>query len=224
MSEYANLKLLNVLYVDDDLELCMGMQKILSLLVQNVYIASTGSQALDIFTRHRMDIIILDIRMGETNGIELAQQLRHSNKNLPIVIVSSYAETEELLAACKLKLIDYLRKPVDLHSIIKILTEAFSQIRENGELLYFFTDEITYNYLSKSLTQRGKEIYLTKNEIVVLELLMAEKGKIVSYESIFNVLDVEMTDGALKSLMLRLRKKIGEECIRNLSKIGYMLL
>lgn len=219
-----NLKLLNVMYVDDDIELCKSMQKVLSLLVRNVYIAFNAEQAFELFRANRIDVVMLDIRMGDTSGIELAQMLREENKNLPMVIMSSYTDTEELLAACKLKLIDYICKPVDLHKIIEVLLEAMAQIRDNGLLSYALSDDATYNYLTKSLTYCGKEVHLTKNEMVVLELLIIEKGKVVSYESIYNVLDTDMTDGALKSLMLRLRKKIGDKCIRNLSKIGYMLL
>lgn len=219
-----NLKLLNVMYVDDDIELCKSMQKVLSLLVRNVYIAFNAEQAFELFRANRIDVVMLDIRMGDTSGIELAQMLREENKNLPMVIMSSYTDTEELLAACKLKLIDYICKPVDLHKIIEVLIEAMAQIRDNGLLSYALSDDATYNYLTKSLTYCGKEVHLTKNEMVVLELLIIEKGKVVSYESIYNVLDTDMTDGALKSLMLRLRKKIGDKCIRNLSKIGYMLL
>lgn len=224
MTDYNDLKLLNVLYVDDDTELCDSMQKILNLLVRKTFIAHNADEASVLFGSNRIDVAILDVRMGDVNGIELAKKLRQEYKHLPIIIMSSYTDTKDLLAACKLNLIDYLCKPVDLHTIIEVLISALSSIKEEGLLSYALNTEISYNYLSKSLNSNGEEIHLTKNEIVVLELLILEKGKVVSYESIYNVLDIDMTDGALKSLMLRLRKKIGDRCIRNLSKIGYMLL
>ncbi len=54
--------------------------------------------------------------------------------------------------------------------------------------------------------------------------LLANRGRVVSYDRFLHVLDEELSDGALKNLILRLRKKVGDEAeIKNLSKIGYKL-
>jgi len=65
---------------------------------------------------------------------------------------------------------------------------------------------------------------LTKNEIYAIELLLSHRGQIIQYATFSQVLDEEMSDGALKNLILRLRKKMGDDTnLRNLAKIGYSL-
>ncbi|MDD5202558.1 MAG: helix-turn-helix domain-containing protein, partial [Sulfurimonas sp.] len=68
-------------------------------------------------------------------------------------------------------------------------------------------------------------IILTKNEIYAIELLLVNRGQVISYEAFSHGLQEEMSDGALKNLILRLRKKMGDDSnLRNLAKIGYTLI
>ena len=225
MHDYEDLKLLNVLYADDDEQLRSSTEKTLKLIVSKVISVANGAQALEKYRDERIDIVILDVRMGDFSGIDVAQEIRKSNKEIPIIIISSYTETEDLLAACKLNLIDYLRKPVEFKQLIDALFSALIQLKEKGLLVRKILDNVTYNYLSKNLIRDDVAIPLTKNEILVMELLLSQRGRLITYDSFFYVLEEEMSDGALKNLILRLRKKIGEEkTIRNLSKIGYTLV
>ncbi len=225
MKNYKDIRFLNVLYADDDIELNSSMAKTLKLIVDNVFSAFNGKEALEIFNSNRIDVVLLDIRMGDVSGIEVAQEIRKVNKQVPIVIISSYAETDDLLAACKLNLIEYICKPIELSKLIEVLSLSLDSLKDNGLMTRKINEEVSYNYLSKQLIKNSDVINLTKNEIAALELLLAEKGKMVPYDRFFAIMDEEMSDGALKNLILRLRKKIGDEKnIRNLSKIGYTLL
>lgn len=225
MSSFEDLKLLNVLYADDDETILSSIEKTLKLMVNHVYSVSDGNTAYQTYLNEHVDIVILDIRMGSVGGIEVAQKIRKDDKTIPIIITSSYTETDDLLEACKLNLIEYIKKPVDLRHLIDSLYKALEQLRDTGLLIRKITEDVSYNYLSKSLVRGAEVIPLTKNEISIIELLLAQRGKLVIYEVFFNVLEDEMSDGALKNLMLRLRKKIGEDkCIRNLSRIGYTLI
>lgn len=225
MNSFEDLKLLNVLYADDDVIILTSIEKILKLMVNKVYSVLDGRAAYQTYLDEHIDVVILDIRMGDVSGIEVAQKIRKNNKAIPIIITSCYTETEDLLEACKLNLVEYIKKPVDLRHLIDTLHKALDQLRDSGMLIRRITDHVSYNYLSKTLVRGEESISLTKNEIAIVELLLAQHGRLVTYDAFFNILDEEMSDGALKNLMLRLRKKIGEDkCIRNLSRIGYTLI
>lgn len=225
MSSFEDLKLLHILYADDDGSILSSIEKTLKLMVNKVYSVADGASAYETYLNEHIDIVILDIRMGNISGIDVAQKIRKIDKKIPIIITSSYTETDDLLAACKLNLIEFIKKPIDLKQLIDSLYLALEQLRDNGMLVREITNEVSYNYLSKSLIRGDAMIALTKNEIAIIELLLSQRGKLVGYEAFFNVLEDELSDGALKNLMLRLRKKIGEDkCIRNLSRIGYTLI
>lgn len=217
-------KNLSVLYAEDDSSLREITEKTLQLLVGTVYPASDGMEALSIYESNHVDVVILDIYMGSFSGIEVAKTIRKKNSKIPIVILSGSTQTEDLLAACKLNLVDYIQKPIEFDSLINVLSTTIDQLQSNGLVRTEINDSVSYDYFAKSLVIDGENISLTKNEINAIELLLSRRGQVITYDTFFHVFDEEMSDGALKNLILRIRKKMGDESnIRNLSKIGYAL-
>lgn len=224
MQNFQLFKSLSVLYAEDESELREVTEKTLRLLVGRVFSVSDGMEALSIYENNPVDVIILDIYMGSLSGIEVAQRIRKHNTKIPIIILSGSVQTEDLLAACKLNLVDYIQKPIELNTLIGVLSTTIDQMRSNGLLVARINDSVTYDYLAKSLIKEGETVSLTKNEIIVLELLLSRRGQVVTYETFSHLFDEEISDGALKNLILRIRKKIGDEsALRNLAKVGYTL-
>lgn len=105
MSKIENLKNLSILYADDDEVLRESTVKILSMLFDTVYSAKDGEEAIEIFkVNEKINILMLDIKMKSTSGIDVAKFIRTKNKTVPIFLVSSYTETADLIEACKLLL------------------------------------------------------------------------------------------------------------------------
>jgi len=225
MQNLKVFKNLSVLYAEDDSELREITEKTLELLVGKVYSVSDGMEALAIFETHPVDVVILDIHMESVSGIEVANKIRKNNHKTPIIIVSGSVETQDLLAACKLNLVDYIQKPIEFNSLINVLSTTIDQLQSNGLMLTKINDSVSYDYFAKSLIKEGEAVSLTKNEINAMELLLSRRGQVITYDTFFHVFDEEMSDGALKNLILRIRKKMGDDSnIRNLAKIGYSII
>lgn len=224
MHDIRVFKNLSVLYAEDDSTLREITEKTLQILVGKVYSVWDGMEALSIYDNYPIDVVILDIYMGSISGIEVANKIRKNNPNTPIIIVSGSVQTEDLLAACKLNLVDYIQKPIEFNALINVLSAAIDQLQSKGLLLTKINDSVSYDYFAKSFIKDGKNISLTKNEINAIELLLSRRGQVINYDTFFHILEEEMSDGALKNLILRIRKKMGDDSnIRNLSKIGYAL-
>lgn len=226
MAKFNEFKNLSVLYAEDDTTLREITEKTLQLIVGKVHSVADGIEALNIYTTNPIDIVILDIHMGSISGIDVAKKIREENDKVPIVIVSGSIATEDLLAACKLNLIDYIHKPIEFNALIKVLYSAVDRLRSHGLLIAKINEAVSYDYFAKVFIRPGGEkIALTKNEIHAIELLLSHRGQIIQYATFSQVLDEEMSDGALKNLILRLRKKMGDDTnLRNLAKIGYSLV
>ncbi|WP_345979593.1 DNA-binding response regulator [Sulfurimonas sp. HSL3-2] len=225
MSKLNDLKNLSVLYAEDDSTLREITKKTLQLVVNQVYAVADGSEALDIYHKHSIDVVILDIYMGNVGGIEVAKRIRQYNNKVPIVIVSGSIATDDLLAACKLNLIDYIHKPIEFNAWIKVLYEAVDYLKTNDMLVARVNDTVSYSYYSKSFVFRdGSKTVLTKNEIYTIELLLLNRGQVVTYDMISQMFNQNMSDGALKNLVFRIRKKMHDDSnLFNVAKIGYML-
>ncbi|MBU0633347.1 response regulator [bacterium] len=225
MTKFHEFKNLCVLYAEDDETLRETTKTTLQLMVSKVHSASSGAEALDIYKNNPIDIVLLDIYMGKISGIDVAKQIREYNNKVPIIIVSGSIATEDLLAACKLNLVEYIQKPFDFGTLIKVLYLAIDRMKAHGLMLTKINDTVSYDYFGKSfIFQDGKKTALTKNEILAIELLLSNRGQIINYETFSQTLNQTMSDGALKNLIFRIRKKmVNDSNLFNLSKIGYSL-
>lgn len=223
MAKFNEFKNLSVLYAEDDTTLRDITKETLELIVGKVYAVSNGAEALSVFEHNRIDIVILDIYMGTLSGIDVAKKIRQTNDKIPIAIVSGSIATTDLLEACKLNLIEYIHKPIEFNVLIQMLYSAVDRLKAQGLLIAKLNNSVSYDYFAKAFIHAGGEkTALTKNEIHAVELLLRNRGQVIPYEIFSHSLEEELSDGALKNLVLRLRKKMVDDTnLRNISKIGY---
>ncbi len=222
------LKNLNILYVEDEENIRINIKKVLLLSCENVFDASSIEEAKIILKEQRIDIVISDINLPDTDGIAFVKELRKTDKTIPIILLSAYTDTKYLLEATKLKLVDYLTKPIDFKTLNNALQTCVEEILDNSRYLILFQNEIQYNVLHKKLIDLNtkKEILLTSKELELLSFLIKNSNRIVSAEELkSNIWEdyFEATDSALKNLLNKVRKKIGKESIVNISGVGYRL-
>jgi DNA-binding response OmpR family regulator len=232
MSESYNfskiLKNLNILYIEDEKNIRINIKKTLELFCENVFDAENILDAKKILTTNRIDIIISDINLPDMSGIDFVKEIRLSDKTIPIVLLSAYTDKEFLLEATKLKLVDYLTKPIDFKNLNNALQKCVEEILYNSRYIITFKNNIQYNVSHHCLIDDTKkeEIHLTSKELDLLNFLIKNNNRVCSSDELkFAIWDdyLEATDSALKNLLNKLRKKIGKESIVNISGVGYKL-
>ena len=218
------LKNFTLLLVDDDKEVLSKMETILSIFFKNVICANDGLIAYDIFLTSNIDMIITDYTMPNMSGYELCKNIRNTNKNIPLVIMSNYSDKEKLLSAIPLSLAQYLIKPVSYTTLTSTLLSMVDKIQDTNLELSIINESLVYDRINKELKDADVVIALSKSEIITLELFLENKDKILSSDAIERCLDPteNMSEQAIKSLIYRLRKKIGKDIIINIPGFGYM--
>jgi two-component system, OmpR family, response regulator VanR len=222
------LKNLNILYIEDEENIRINIKKTLNLFCENVFDVENIENAKSVLNKYRIDIIISDINLPDTSGIQFIKELRLIDKTLPIILLSAYTDKEYLLEATKLKLVDYLTKPIDFKSLNDALQKAVEEILDNSRYIISFQNNIEYNVLHRKLieTTNNLEISLTLKELDLLDYLIKNSNRVSSSEELKSSIwedEQEATDSALKNLLNKLRKKIGKESISNISGVGYRL-
>lgn len=218
-----NLKYLSILYVDDDEILRSSTQNILSTLFKNVFVAKDGEEAIKIYDTNNINILMLDIKMKNMSGIDVAKYIRAIDSKIPIFLVSSYTDVEDMLDAIKLDLVDYLKKPFSFEELLNTLIRCLSKIDSKYLIKNNLGENAFYDFLSKQLISNGEYITLTKSEIDVIEIFLQRRNNLISYIEFAHILGENISEVALKNIIYKLRKKIGNNSIQNLSKIGYIL-
>jgi two-component system, OmpR family, response regulator VanR len=220
------LKKLTILYVEDEKAIRENIKKVLIILCEKIYDVESSEEAKSILENNHIDIIITDINLPNTNGIDFIKELRLIDKTIPVILLSAYTNKEYLLAAAKLKLVDYLTKPIDFKELSKALHNCVYDILDNSRYVINFLNNVQYNVLHKKLYLDDSEITLTSKELLLLDYLIKNNNRVVTHDELkINIWEdsFDATDSALKNLLNKLRKKIGKESIENISGVGFRI-
>ena len=98
--------------------------------INEIMQAVNGQEALRIAKWFHPDIVLTDIRMPKTDGIDFATELLENNKDSKIIFMSGYMEVEYLKSAIRLSVVDYIEKPIDLNVLKEALSKSVKEIRE----------------------------------------------------------------------------------------------
>lgn len=124
------LKDISVLYVEDENDVREFTSKLLSSLLKKVYTAQNGLEGLEIFEENKenIDLIISDINMPKMNGLEMCENIRKINNEIPLVITSAHNDTSFLKKAIDVGVNTYAMKPIDLYQLIESIIKAMEPI------------------------------------------------------------------------------------------------
>ena len=220
------LKKITILLVEDNLELRKKFRNILNTYVEEVYETSNGEDAIEIFTKFNPTILITDFKMPVMDGLELVTFIRRVNKDMPIVVISAYTDTDALVNFASLHLMQYLIKPIDFMQLNIVLEKCAKELLDRGLIEVRLNDSTYYSFSQKCVIKNGENISLSPSEIKFLELLLENKKSLVTIDMIEQeVYDYQTcSNSALNNLVSKLRKKTGITTINNIPKIGYILV
>ncbi len=223
---YEKLKSLTILYAEDEEGIRANVSDSLSYYVKEVYEASNGKEALEVYKEKNPDIILSDIHMPIMNGIDFIKKVRGENRKIPIVMITAHTDKEYLLEAVELHMEKYIVKPVDLDELFSVLDKCVNVLKINKKEILKVDKDYVYDYDKKELKYKDKNIILNKKELVFIEVLILHQNRVVNYEEFQEKVwgDDIMTDSALRSLVRNLRKKLPTDLIFNLSGVGYRLI
>jgi YesN/AraC family two-component response regulator len=117
----AYLKELNVLYVEDNAETQDEIAFFLKKRVKTLFIASNGLDGLQYMDANKVDIVVSDIQMPYLNGIEMAQKIKESEPDLPIIFITAFNDPFYLKKAKEIGVLNYIQKPTDLMELFMAL-------------------------------------------------------------------------------------------------------
>lgn len=230
---------IRILCIEDEHHAALKLVKILSKHYKDIILAKNGEEALDIYRdcyleNKPIDLIISDINMPKIDGIELIERIREFDENLPFIYVSARLELDILLKLVKLDIVNFITKPIDVDELLKSVNKVIlnkyksvffsnSHVQEDIEL----NKDLKWNCKNKSLNLDNEMVKLTKNEIVLLDLLVSNLNSVVITENIIDTIwDSSFTESNianLKNLISRLRIKVPKLDIENVYGLGYKL-
>lgn len=223
--EYSHMR---ILIIEDDAEIRESLKLTLEGESFVVDSAKDGKEGSYMARTNEYDLIILDNILPHKLGIEVCKDVRRSGKTTPILLLSVRTDPEEKAQLLDAGVDDYMTKPhshQELIARIRALTRRGHVIQSTQlEIDNLVLDSTTYE------VRRGKQqIYLTLKEFSLLELLLKNKGKVVSrgsiLEHVWNI-DGDPLSKTIETHIVNLRKKIEkgrDKLIYNIPGRGYKI-
>lgn len=221
----ALLQNFTILYVEDSEMVRKNAVEYLSRISKKVYQAKDADEAINIWKKEKPDIIITDISMPKLNGLDMASYIRSQDKKVQIIVATAHSDTEYLMQAVELQLVKYIIKPITKEKLLDALESSMDLIEDKSKFSLKLSDTTFYNGFEKVILKDDKQIKLTKNETLFLDLLAHHHTRVVTYQEIENAIwPIEgMTQDAIRSLVRGIRKKVPQGAIENISGSGYKL-
>ena len=217
---------MKILILEDESMLALSMREFLEDCGYEVNCYSHSEEAYDAIYDTVYDLLLLDVKvLGEKNGFEMLELLRKDGNKTPAIFITSLTDIDDLSRGYECGACDYIRKPFDLaelklrvEQVIKL--HCFSSTDERIELPFGYS----YDVKKMKLTLEGQNIQLAKTEMKILELLIKQRGNVVSYEMFWEEVWGEWIDPTnIRVQVGTLRKKLKQDFIKNIRGVGYSI-
>jgi two-component system, OmpR family, KDP operon response regulator KdpE len=200
-----------VLVVDDEPQILRAMRINLRVRHYEVDTAASGGQALELAARHPPDLVILDLGLPDTDGVEVIEGLRGWTK-APIIVLSGRADATDKVAALDAGADDYVTKPFGMEELLARMRAALRRAGPAGDMPQVTLGELTVDLAAKRVIRaEGPDIRLTPTEWHLLEVLLRHPGKLLSQRQLLaEVWGPGYADatGNLRLYMTQLRRKL----------------
>lgn len=186
---------------------------------------------LDDFEKFQPDLVLLDINLPTFDGFYWCQQIR-AISSVPILFLSSRNQNMDIIMAINMGGDDFIQKPFDLDVLVAKISALLRRnyTYQNGHNLKLTHRDLSLHVTNSTIQFEEQSIELSRNEFIILQLMMRRIGKIVPREDLMQALwndEQFVDDNTLTVNVNRLRRKITgiglEDFIVTRKGMGYLI-
>lgn len=223
-----------ILIIEDDAHVCAFVKKGLTEEGFEVEVAHDGVLGINLFSKNRHHLILLDIMLPSISGLEVCSKIREFSQ-VPIILLTALGTAENVALGLNTGADDYLVKPfkfIELTARIKSIlrrTDTSSGNENTDEVIFRFSD-IELNDTTKTVTRGGDEIALTSTEFKLLKMFMSHPRRVLTrlemLEEVWGVnfdLGTNVVDVYVNYLRKKLDNVTESKLIHTVIGMGYVL-
>ena len=178
-----------VLLVEDDPNLSLVLADYLDMLGYEITTCFNGEEGLVAFVKGKFDLCIFDVMMPKKDGFTLAEDIRETDKNVPIIFLTAKSFKEDRIKGFQSGCDDYITKPFSTEELnyriqaILRRTSAPRQEKAAEDQTIFTFGIFTFDSVNMILSSPGKEQHLTRKEAELLKVLCLNKNQLLTREN-----------------------------------------
>jgi two-component system OmpR family response regulator len=214
---------MNLLLAEDDALLADALQQQLAKASFQVEWAENGAVAEYLLRKQDFDIAILDLGLPMVDGLTVLQRVREAGRTLPILVLTALDALEHRVAGLQAGADDYLTKPFDFPELEARLQALLRRGRPASQTQQL--RRLTLDRAARRASIGGEPLELSPREWTLLDLLLAERDRVVTKQQIVQAWGADEGGGSIEVYIHRLRKKLEGSglAVRTVRGLGYLL-
>jgi len=213
-----------ILLLEDDLQLSDTIKQFLEYKGYSVHLAYDSFQAMDILYEHKIDLMLLDIKVPYQNGFDFLRQVRNEGNLIPAIFITSLNSVDDVTKGFNIGCDDYIRKPFALKELLVRIEVIFKRELAKYEEIIPLSNGYSFNFAKNMLLKNNKSVTIRTKELKLLIFFLKNPNKLLNYSDIFNELwDYNETpsQGSLRAYISTIRNILGKENIETIKHLGY---
>ncbi len=211
---------MKILLVEDDIDLNETIKEFLEDKYKIISVFD-GEEAINKVYEEDIDLIILDVKLPNKNGFEVAKEIRKI-KDTPIIFLTSLNTQKDIEKGFLSGGDDYIIKPFSLKELLLRIQAILRRVYKNE--IIKIDENISFDINNLILIKNGKKIHLKPKIAKLLKLFLKKRGQVVSKDEIINEIysfDETPNLNSIKTFINNLRNLIGKDKIETIKNIGY---
>ena len=216
---------MQILLVEDDRPLALGLQKALQIQGYAVNHVENGNAALHVIATEKPDILVLDVGLPDISGLDVLKKLRKTETALPVLLLTARDSTDDKVAGLDSGADDYLAKPFEMSELLarlRVLERRLTSTKTSTINI----GKVCLDTIEQHVTYEERQVDMARREYMLLKSLMENAGRIQTRESLETKLyswGEEVSSNALEVHIHHLRKKLGGDFIKTVRGVGYKI-
>ncbi|MAD43127.1 MAG: DNA-binding response regulator [Arcobacter sp.] len=215
---------MKILLLEDDLMLSDILKEYLEVHFYSVFQVFTGNEANEMLYNQKFDLLLFDINVPETNGLNIFEKFKNLGFTTPIIFMTASTNFQEFEKAYELGANDFLRKPFNLEELrIRIEYIEKNILMSSTELLKI-DSKTSFHLINMYLIQNDRIITLPKKEAEIIKYFLLNKNRTISVEElVINIWEYasEPSIATIRTYIKNIRKKLNN--LSTIKGLGYIL-
>lgn len=220
---------MKLLIVEDDSRVATALERSFAQQgIQTTWVAN-GQEGFDLAQVERFDCLLLDVMVPGMDGFTLLERLRHLGLTTPVIFLTARDALDDRIRGLQAGGGDYLVKPFAFSELLLRVQNLLHRGTEDPERVWTLLD-LQVDTRGHQVFRSGKRLDLTTQEYALLELLMRNRGRVVTrsriaeelWDSHFDV-DPNLVDAAIRRLRRKVDDPYAEKLVQTRRNLGYVL-
>jgi DNA-binding response OmpR family regulator len=223
----------NILIVEDEPDMVLGLRDNFELEGYKVSVARDGEEGLKKALDEKPDLVVLDLMLPKMSGLDVCRNLRRSSFTAPILMLTARGQELDKVLGLEVGADDYITKPFSLNELLaRVRAHLRRASNEVAVIEHYSFGDVELDFQKYKAAKKGEPIELSPREFELLKFLVNHRGETVTREQLLDAVwgyDAMMFTRTVDNHIAKLRQKIendseNPEFILTIHRVGYRFI